>query len=545
MTIDDFLEGLESVRRSGGGYMARCPAHDDGEASLSVTEGEEGILVKCHAGCETQEVVRSMGLAMKDLFPEKRTNHAEPEAIYEYTDAMGNPLYQALRFPGKKFKQRHQDADGNWVWNLKGIPRVLYRLVEVNAAVAAGKPIFICEGEKDVEALVAAGWEATCNPMGAGKWDDSFSDHLLGAEVVIVQDRDEPGRNHAKRVKDSLIGKARSIAIVQAKTGKDAADHLAAGWKVEDFVEARQRPTKGLYSAIDLYEEAMERLDMREEDLPVYDPLGDLSRNLSFRPGRIYVCGGYTGDGKTALALQATRGLCEKHNASVLYVSLEMTNLDLNNRLLEHKGLPMKVLDQPWLIRGSMYESMYKDAMEEIRSWDLSIMFQPGAGADMIVKQAWDTEADFVIIDHVHRFAWGNERRRLEEELMKLTNLALEFNIPVLILAQLRRFSRGPGIQTYPRPILQDFRETEAFGNEAARAMAVWRTRDLEGHSYDPSGSSEIIILKDRFGPLSSPIVWFDGERQLFLPRPVGQEEVVQEERPTVELQYADVWGEE
>jgi replicative DNA helicase len=202
-----------------------------------------------------------------------------------------------------------------------------------------------------------------------------------------------------------------------------------------------------------------------------------------------------------------------------------MTNIDLHNRLLQHEGIPMKVLEQPWLIKGSIWENVYTEAIEKMRAWDMEIMFQPSAASDMIVKQAWDSEAEFVIVDHVHRFAWGNERRRLEEELMKLTNLALEFNIPVLILAQLRRFVRGHGMETYPRPLLQDFRETEAIGNEAARAMAVWRQRDATGAKYVDSGSSEIIILKDRFGPLGGPLVWFDGPRQLFVPTMPGVED--------------------
>jgi hypothetical protein len=79
-------------------------------------------------------------------------------------------------------------------------------------------------------------------------------------------------------------------------------------------------------------------------------------------------------------------------------------------------------------------------------------------------------------------------------------------------------------METYPRPILQDFRETEAFGNEAARAMAVWRQREANGITYVASGASEIIVLKDRFGPLNSPIVWFDGKRQLFLPKPLDSD---------------------
>jgi 5S rRNA maturation endonuclease (ribonuclease M5) len=402
-------------------------------------------------------------------------------------------------------------------------------------AVEAKETIFVCEGEKDVEAIRATGNYATCNPMGAGKWRDEYDDFFHGAYVVIVQDRDEPGRAHARRVKESLDRVAEQVWIVQAKVGKDAADHLAAGYSPGEFVPDRPRTERGVYSAPVLVEQAIERLSLKEADVPSYDPLAALSRHLGFLPGRLYLAGGYTGDGKTALALQITRGLCES-GVRVGYFSLEMTNIDLLNRLLEHKGIPLRALERPWEIVGSQYETTFRSSLREIKTWGLDIMFQPGTNADYIVQQTKDGEYDFVIIDHVHRFSWGNERRKLEEELGKITNLALDHNIPVLVLAQLRRFTRGPGMEAYPRPILQDFRETEAFGNEAARAMAVWRRRKPGGVEYEGDGASEIIVLKDRYNALSTSIVWFDGERQLFVTTPPNQSDPPSEE-------IHPVWG--
>jgi hypothetical protein len=63
------LERLEQVRRAGGGWVARCPAHKDRSPSLSVREGADGrVLVYCHAGCRTEDVVAAIGLSMRDLF---------------------------------------------------------------------------------------------------------------------------------------------------------------------------------------------------------------------------------------------------------------------------------------------------------------------------------------------------------------------------------------------------------------------------------------------------------------------------------------------
>ena len=95
------------------------------------------------------------------------SNRGRIVATYDYTDEHGELLYQAVRYDPKDFRQRAPNPDGSWSWSIKGVKRVLYRLPEVLAAVAEGKAIYICEGEKDVEAARALGLVATCNAMGA------------------------------------------------------------------------------------------------------------------------------------------------------------------------------------------------------------------------------------------------------------------------------------------------------------------------------------------------------------------------------------------
>jgi hypothetical protein len=68
MTVEDFLQRLEAVRRSGRGFVSRCPAHKDRTPSLSVRDGERGVLVKCWAGCRLQDITAAVGLTVRDLF---------------------------------------------------------------------------------------------------------------------------------------------------------------------------------------------------------------------------------------------------------------------------------------------------------------------------------------------------------------------------------------------------------------------------------------------------------------------------------------------
>lgn len=70
MPLEHLLAHLEGVRRSGAGYTAQCPAHDDRSPSLSMREGDDGrVLLRCFAGCSVREIVVALRLEMRDLFP--------------------------------------------------------------------------------------------------------------------------------------------------------------------------------------------------------------------------------------------------------------------------------------------------------------------------------------------------------------------------------------------------------------------------------------------------------------------------------------------
>jgi hypothetical protein len=61
MTAEDLLSRLDGVRRCGQGWLARCPAHDDRDPSLSIREGDKGVLLKCWAGCSYSEIMAAIG----------------------------------------------------------------------------------------------------------------------------------------------------------------------------------------------------------------------------------------------------------------------------------------------------------------------------------------------------------------------------------------------------------------------------------------------------------------------------------------------------
>ena len=86
------------------------------------------------------------------LFREAEARQAQRiAAIYEYLDSEHRPRFQVVRFAPKEFRQRRPDGNGGWVWSVKGIELIPYRLPEV----LKNTDIFIVEGEKDADRLAA------------------------------------------------------------------------------------------------------------------------------------------------------------------------------------------------------------------------------------------------------------------------------------------------------------------------------------------------------------------------------------------------------
>lgn len=223
---------------TGRNSMWTCPAHDDQNPSLSLSEGADGrALLWCHAGCSSDAVLAALGLTTADLY-ERTNGHGHSMdivATYDYTDEAGELLYEVVRLVPKSFRQRRPDGAGGWSWRLGDTRRVLYRLPQVVAAVAAGDTVFVVEGERDADRLAAAGFTATCNPGGAGKWRGEYDPVLSGAHVVVVADRDPAGYRHALDVHRHLHGVAADIRTVEPAVGKDVTDHLAAGHTVDQL----------------------------------------------------------------------------------------------------------------------------------------------------------------------------------------------------------------------------------------------------------------------------------------------------------------------
>lgn len=177
------------------------------------------------------------------------------DCAYTYRAPNGHEVFQHVRWRtnggrGKEFSYRWRSdpADPIWVWKKPtkatagyDADDYLWQLPAVRQAVRAGDPVWWPEGERDALELGKAGVVATSHHGGAGKVYVEQCEWLRGARgVVLLADRDTAGAYDALQRWRGLVEHAgvppRRIRVLRAFKGKDAADHLAAGYGLANFV---------------------------------------------------------------------------------------------------------------------------------------------------------------------------------------------------------------------------------------------------------------------------------------------------------------------
>ena len=300
--MPELLERLRSVTRCGDGWLAQCPAHDDARSSLSVNRGVDGRwLVKCHAGCSLDQVLRPLGLKAADVFP---TDGQAPGrrivATYDYG------MFEVVRFAPKDFRQRRPDGNGGWIWNTKGLRPLVYHRQDVQGRQA----VIVAEGEKDVDRLWALSLPATCNAGGAGKWKKAHTDQLVEAGVTcvtVIPDGDTPGRNHAEAVARSCVAAGLTVKVVPLPSEvKDVSAYLAAGASKTDLLH--------IIKTTDAYMATTTELAAADiADVPVVRTLSTVKREQidwlwepRFARRKLTIVAGEPGFGKSSMTLDVT-----------------------------------------------------------------------------------------------------------------------------------------------------------------------------------------------------------------------------------------------
>ena len=301
--MPDLLAAFTGVKKTGTGWAARCGAHEDHRASLSISQGDDGTwLLKCHAGCAVDAVLAAAHLELRDLFPKKDTSQRSTIVVaeYGYTDEKGALLYQAVRLEPKGFRQRRPDGQGGWNWNVNGVRHVLYQLHTLQGQ----KTVTIVEGEKDANRLAELALVATTNAGGAGKWRDVYTEQLTAAgvqQVIVIPDNDEPGMTHARAIAASCHAagiKTKLVTLPVAAKG-DVSNYLADHGKADLFALVKAAPIF-----------ALDTVDGRGPAGPVVHTLSDVTaQQVSWlwprrvARGKLNLVAGEPGEGKSTMSL--------------------------------------------------------------------------------------------------------------------------------------------------------------------------------------------------------------------------------------------------
>jgi hypothetical protein len=236
--LENILSRLEGVTKTANGWKARCPAHDDRHASLSITFASGKILLHDHAGCACESIVSAIGLTMGDLYldsatlsrskcdggahrnPDKRVasrdkedawtpiapilndaptpfhshpKHGETANTWTYRNERGDVLCHIYRFDTASGKQilpltYCQDGNGKRQWRWKGLPepRPLYNLDQLVAKPDA--VVIVTEGEKaaDAASRLFPDCIATTSSNGAKAASQNNLDFLLTKSTAIA-----------------------------------------------------------------------------------------------------------------------------------------------------------------------------------------------------------------------------------------------------------------------------------------------------------------------------------------------------------------------
>jgi archaellum biogenesis ATPase FlaH len=508
--IDLVLSKLEGVKPAGSGrWMAKCPSHADGTASLSVHESETGNAVLfCQANCKTETVVGDLELSMTDLFPPKdsaNSNRAQIVATYDYRDERGGLLYQAVRLSPKSFRQRKPVAAGGWDWKLEDTRRVLFRLPEI---IAAPKDaiVWIAEGEKDVLALANLGLIATTNVGGAGKWKPEYSQFLRGRQVTILPDNDDAGRKHAAQVASALDGIAAGVRVIELPglpPKGDVSDWLLSGGTAAKLKELAASTSNGVPAAHSFRPSALRLVGEREDRIK--NAQGILTFGVPYLDqalggitgGDLVLLGAKSGVGKTSLATITALANCQA-GKRVHYFALEAEEREIERRMKfqiiadmyyssRMHTVPLRFQDWYNGLLDDELGSLEAEADRRLAAVlaNLSTYYRTESFTSADFREQFEAitkETDLVILDHFH-YIDDDERDRDENKgaknsVKQIRDCVLRARKPVIVVAHVRKADRRNDTLV---PTLEDFHGSSDIPKIATKAIMIAPAYDVPG----------------------------------------------------------------
>lgn len=236
-------------------------------------------------------------------------------------------------------------------------------------------------------------------------------------------------------------------------------------------------------------------------------------RTAGLQPSDLILIAARPSMGKTAFVLNIAQYVAFHENMCTAIFSLEMSKEQLVNRLF---SLESRV-DAQALRTGNLSDADWEKLIEgagTIGNSELIIDDTPGISISEMRskcrKYKLEHDLKLVIIDYLQLMSGSGKstdsrQQEISDISRSLKALARELSVPVIALSQLSR-----AVEQRPdhRPMLSDLRESGAIEQDADVVMFIYRD-DYYNHDSDMKGISEIIIAKQRNGPIGTVnLVW-------------------------------------
>mgnify|MGYP001383475527 FL=1 len=317
-----------------------------------------------------------------------------------------------------------------------------------------------------------------------------------------------------KYILRKIIDTSRDLSTNAYESKEDVSSILDKAEKT--IFELSQNSQRGHFQSIEpLLHNVMDKLGTSKSEGVSGIATGyyELDKYLSgFQNSDFIVIAGRPSMGKTALALSLARNISIDYGHSVGMFSLEMSNIQLVERLITAEAK----VNSHQVRSGKLPKNDWKKlsaAAGPLSEAKLFIDDTPGLNIMEIRAKArrlkLEKDIDILIIDYMQLITGFDKSESRQQEISMISRslkaLAKELNIPVIALSQL---SRAPETRTNHRPIMSDLRESGAIEQDADIVLFVYR-KFVYSRSEDDKGIGEIIISKHRNGPTGSIEVAF------------------------------------
>ena len=348
-------------------------------------------------------------------------------------------------------------------------------------------------------------------------------------EVVNSVATSANAKHYAKIVKEkSLLRKVIKVnetIMEECYAGHESADAILEETEMQLFKLLQSRGAEDITPIKDVVMEAINRIEAasKQSGSVTGVPTGftDLDyRTAGLQPSDMILIAARPSMGKTAFALNlAAHAACKKHITTAIF-SLEMSKVQLVNRFL---SMESSVSAQN-LRTGNLSETEWEKLVEGasiIGNSGLVIDDTPGISiSDMRSKcrkiKLEHDDLGLIIIDYIQLMTSNTRSESRQQEVSEISRslkaLARELNVPVVALSQLSR-----AVEQRPdhRPMLSDLRESGAIEQDADVVMFLYRDEYYKKDTDKP-GVAEVIIAKQRNGPVGTVELAWIGDRQRF-----------------------------